>query len=180
MKYLWISLSLLSSGVYASDFRICTGEYALCAASPSTATNRMITVNTKDGPVQYPERVAVCPVLKGKAIADVSGGNMQGSCAPPGEGKVWSLFSLRTTFPQAPTWEQTPAAFQKYVTTAENGVSNQFSFACVLIKPVNGVKLANCYGAENETLNGSPVAIGTEIMTEAPVGTLYPVGGPLP
>jgi hypothetical protein len=93
---------------------------------------------------------------------------------------VWSLFSVRQSIPQAPSWAKAPVVFTKYTTSASNGVSNQFSFLCTKIKPVNGVPLASCLGAENETLNGSIVAVGTEVMTEAPAGTLYPVGGPLP
>lgn len=179
MKYLVILAVLFAGSVCASDFAICTGEYALCAASPTTATTQTVTVNTKNGPVVYAGRIAICPILKGPAIADTAGGNMTGSCSAP-KGHVWSLFSVRKTIPQAPTWAETPVVFTKYVTTATNGVSNQFSFLCTKIKPVNGVPLASCLGAENEMLDGSPVVVGTTVMTEAPAGTLYPVGGPLP
>ena len=179
MKYLIIATALLAGTAFASDFAICVGEYALCAASGTTATTETVVVNTKDGPVTYPGRIAICPILRGPAIADLSGGNMTGSCTSP-KGHVWSLFSVRQTIPQAPSWDRSKVVFTKYTTTATNGVSNQFSFLCKKIKPINGVPLASCLGAENEMLDGSPVVVGTAVVTEAPAGTLYPVGGPLP
>jgi hypothetical protein len=33
----------------------------------------------------------------------LSGGNMQGSCEPPGPGQIWSAYQLRPDIPQALT-----------------------------------------------------------------------------
>jgi hypothetical protein len=160
----------------AQTLAICHGEYALCAASPATPTGKTITVN---GTV-FQEGVAVCPVLKGKSIANLD--LMQGSCRS-GPGKVWSLFSTVTTFPQAPTWESVPAVHRTFVTTAgAGGMSNMWSFECVKQpNKVNGVELANCYGPLNESAwNSKAVPVGATVVTDAPVGATYPVGGPIP
>ena len=177
MKYLAASLILLATPAMASNYQICTGEFALCAASPATPTGKTIMVNTANQPVAFPEAVAVCPVLQGTAIADVTGGNMKGSCAPPHGDKVWSLFAARPVFPQAPDWKPTKAQFRSFVVSPSTPISNMFSFACTKIR---GTRQANCYGAINENLSGATVSDGTTAVTEAPVGATYPVSGPLP
>ena len=177
MKYLATTLVFLATPAMASNYQICTGEFALCAASPATPTGNSIMVNTTNGPVAFPEAVAVCPVLQGPAIADVTGGNMKGSCAPPGGGKVWSLFAARPVFPQAPDWKPTKAQFCSFVVSPSTPMSNMFSFACTKIP---GTRQANCYGPINESLSGAVVPDGTTAVTEAPVGATYPVSGPLP
>src|SRR5262249_38040038 len=69
-------------------YQICTGTYALCAASTCTPNDNMITVNVAGGgTAQFPEASCTCPVYNGPAIADVNGGNMRGSCAAPGPGQ---------------------------------------------------------------------------------------------
>lgn len=158
------------------QLKICTGEYALCAASASRPTNRAITVNGVD----FPERVAECPILRGPAIADVNGGNMKGSCASGGPEQVWSLFAVREKIPQAPSWKYAPAPYRSGVTTAQNGIANMFSFTCYRAKRHGAVHTAYCYGPENENLKGAVVPVGTKFMTQAPTSSLYPVGGPLP
>ena len=69
---------------------LCDGKYALCAASTCKLTGKKITTNNG---VTYPEVSCTCPVLEGKAIADLTGGNMAGSCAAPmvdgKEGVCW-------------------------------------------------------------------------------------------
>ena len=89
---------------------ICHGEYALCAASPTTPTGRMMTVKGK----KFREGMAVCPILNGDAIANLN--LMNGSCAAPGPGKVWSLFGVpaQTSYPQQPTWDVAPALFRSF------------------------------------------------------------------
>ena len=101
-------MSLYPPLAHATTVQICDGEFALCAASPSTAVpNQTISVNGKT----FALATAVCPVLKGPAVADLELTN--NSCAPPGPGKVWSLFQPRTKFPQAPTWSTQHAAVRK-------------------------------------------------------------------
>ena len=76
----------------------CKGDFALCAASNCTpvlnpdGTPKMIRARTEGGGfASYPEMSCMCPILRGAAIADVTGGNMRGSCAAPSKNGVWSL-----------------------------------------------------------------------------------------
>lgn len=174
------AMGLFSTQLLAaeSQFAICKGEFALCAASSAKLTGNTIMV----GGTSFREAVAVCPVLTGESIADLSGGNMKGSCDAPGKGQVWSLFSPVQKFPQAPDWKpNTKAHFRTFVTgVRSSGMSNMFSFACKKTDVVNGTQLADCYGPTNENLQGQPVPVGTVVITEAPAGAPYPVGGPLP
>ena len=165
-------LALLPISVSAADLMICNGEYALCAASGSTPTGKKITVNGK----VFAEGMAVCPVLKGRSVAN--GALMKNSCdAPPG--KVWSLFSTVSEAPQAPTWAVAPLVHRTFVLSKTEGMSNQWSFLCdKQAKPVNGVQLASCYGPINESpLTNGHVKMGSTIVTDAPAGVLNPVGG---
>jgi len=165
-------LVLFCGNAAAADLMICNGEYALCAASGSTPTGKMITVKGK----KFQEGMAVCPVLKGQSVAN--GALMKNSCdAPPG--KVWSLFSTVTEAPQAPTWAVAPLVHRTFTLAKDSGMSNQWSFLCdKQAKPVNGVQLASCYGPINESpLTNGHVKNGATIITDAPVGALNPVGG---
>ena len=170
-------LALLPVSVSAADLMICNGEFALCAASASVPTGKTIRVEGKE--VQ--EGMAVCPVLTGKAVAN--GKLMQGSGNAPA-GKVWSLFSTVTEYPQAPSWAVVPMTPRSFVTSTEpgGGMSNQWSYLCAKqAKKVNGVQLANCYGPINESpWNNGHVAPGTAAFTAAPVGAANPVGGDIP
>lgn len=171
MKKLLLLL-LLPVNVFAADLMICNGEYALCAASGSTPTGKMIMVKGKE----FAEGMAVCPVLTGRSVAN--GALMKNSCdAPPG--KVWSLFSTVSEAPQAPTWAVAPLVHRTFVLSKTEGMSNQWSFLCdKQAKKVNGVQLASCYGPINESpLTNGHVKMGSTIVTDAPVGALNPVGG---
>ena len=174
MKYLLIFAMFIGSA-QAMNLAICEGEFALCAASPATPTGKKIVVNGKT----FQEGMAVCPVLKGKSIADLS--LMNGACKAP-KGKVWSLFSTVTSYPQAPDWAIKPVVVTKFVTTKESGMSNMWSFSCeIQAKKVNGVRLASCYGPINESpWNGDHVPVGTISFSAAPPGALNPVGGNFP
>ena len=88
---------LLQSPAPPTGVTTCSGEFALCAASTCTpvldskGNPKMIQVRVAGGGLaSYPEMSCICPILKGKAIADVNSGNMRGSCAAPKNG-VWSL-----------------------------------------------------------------------------------------
>ena len=165
-------IALLCGNAAAADIMLCNGEYALCAASGSTPTGKMITVKGK----KFQEGMAVCPVLKGQSVAN--GALMKNSCdAPPG--KVWSLFSNVSEAPQAPTWAVAPLVHRTFTLAKDSGMSNQWSFLCdKQAKPVNGVTLASCYGPINESpLTNGHVKMGSTIITDAPAGVLNPVGG---
>jgi len=171
MKKLLI-LALLPCSVAAADLMICNGEYALCAASGSTPTGKMIAVKGK----LFREGMAVCPVLTGRSVAN--GALMKNSCdAPPG--KVWSLFSTVSEAPQAPSWAVAPLVKRSFILGKDSGMSNQWSFLCdKQAKKVNGVTLASCYGPINESpFNNGHIKPGTTVITDAPVGVLNPVGG---
>jgi len=165
-------LALFCVNVSAADLMICNGEYALCAASGSTPTGKTIMVKGK----AFQEGMAVCPVLKGRSVAN--GALMKNSCdAPPG--KVWSLFSTVSEAPQAPTWAVAPLIHRTFVLSKTEGMSNLWSFICdKQAKLVNGVQLASCYGPINESpLTNGHVKMGSTIITDAPAGVLNPVGG---
>ena len=169
----------LVSTLKAQTIAICTGEYALCAASPTTLTGKTISVGGKT----FKEGVAVCPVLSGQAVANMT--LMQGSCNAP-KGKVWSLFGVppQTAYPQAPDWTVQPAVFRSFKVgdTPTTGMSNMWSFLCTKqAKQVNGVTLASCYGPVMESpWTGNHVVSGETAFTQAPVGASYPVGGNVP
>jgi len=100
MKKLCLSLLMFFSGLTFAQttptIALCDGDYALCAASTCRLTGNKIQTN--DGK-SWPEVICTCPILKGKAIADLTGGNMKGSCAAP-TGQVWSLFAPKVYYPQ--------------------------------------------------------------------------------
>ena len=164
-------IALLCGNASAAEIILCNGEYALCAASGSTPTGKMITVKGK----KFQEGMAVCPVLKGQSVAN--GALMKNSCDAPA-GKVWSLFSTVSEAPQAPTWAVAPLVHRTFTLSKTEGMSNLWSFICDKQKIVNGVQLASCYGPINESpLTDGHVKMGSTIITDAPVGVLNPVGG---
>jgi len=176
-----VLITLFSMAVQAGpSLSICHGEYALCAASPTTPVpGKTVTVK---GTV-FPMGTSVCPVLTGESIADLS--LMNGSCdAPSGKDMVWSLFSTRTSYPQAPSWDNVTAVIRTFTMTDApgGGMSNMWSFPCTKRpKKVNGAKLADCVGPMNESpWTTTTVPVGSTIGTAAPVGANNPVGGNFP
>ena len=178
MKYIMAVIGCLIAGSSSGEpvkLMICNGEYALCAASGSTPTGKVILVKGKT----FQEGMAVCPILKGRSIANAE--LINSSCDAPA-GKVWSLFSTVTEFPQAPTWAVVPAVHRTFTLSKTEGMSNQWSMLCdKQAKPVNGVQLASCFGPINESpFTNGHIKPGAKIVTDAPVGVLNPVGGNLP
>jgi hypothetical protein len=158
---------------------MCDGDYALCAASTCTRTGKTITTN--DGQV-WPEVVCTCPILKGKAIADLTGGNMKGSCAAP-SGQVWSLFAPKVFYPQeASNFVTTPKSATKASVQACSGKfapgsTNCWSMICNIGKTINGSPTAECKCPIQQ------IKFGTEFLTEAGQGdasvcTQHPVAAP--
>lgn len=176
IKFL-IAFAFIGAACAEPALIMCNGKYALCAASPTTPTGKTIVVNG----VTFQEGVSVCPVLKGESVGDR---NLIGSCKPPeGKHKVWSLFSTEMNYPQAPSWAVVKAQPRTFVTTAgEGGMANQWSYPCTIRpKKVNGATLADCLGPINESpFGGAVVPVGTSVLTSAPPGSAYPVGGNLP
>jgi hypothetical protein len=128
------------------DFRICRGYFALCAASTCTSTGGQITVRTATGgTARFPEADCTCPVLLGPSIANLAGGNMQGSCEPPGPGQIWSTYQPRPNIPQAlnnwvptPPEAAAPPLFCPKSLNLGNQLVNCFSFLCDSEHYING------------------------------------------
>jgi hypothetical protein len=172
-------ITLFTGTVVAHSLGICQGEYALCAASPTTPTGKTMLIDGKT----FREGMAVCPVLNGISIANLD--LMKGTC-DIGPGKVWSLFGIPpvTEYPQAPSWDVTPAEFRSFTIgeTQDTGMSNMWSFPCLIQEvKVNGVTLASCYGPIMESpWTNDHVKPGQTGFTQAPEGAIYPVGGNAP
>ena len=145
------------------DFQFCRGYFALCAASTCTRTGKQIAVNTVTGRTRnFPEADCTCPVILGPSLANLSGGNMQGSCEPPGPGQIWSSFQIRPNIPQALTnWVPTlpEAATQVQLCPASLHLGNQyaqcFSMSCDMETYINNVPVVTCHCALGAMLTGA-------------------------
>jgi hypothetical protein len=182
-------------GARAADehqFQICHGYFALCAASTCTPTGKKIRVNVSgDGTALFPEADCTCPVFSGNAIADVVGGNMQGSCEPPSSEQIWSLYSVRREIPQeingwVPTGPEAaaPFLFCSKDLNLGNQLVNCFSFACDSLRYINGVPVATCHCPIGESLSGMQVPAHTAFLSQAGQGdqafcAQHPVAGPI-
>jgi hypothetical protein len=175
------------------NLQVCTGEYALCAAAICTPNAETIEVNTVTGTAPFPEASCTCPVYYGPAIADVNGGNMQGSCAPPGPSQIWSLYWPKSHMPQQiNNWSLRPSKTeaQCQLCSATENVGDTFatcfSFACTLDRRrSNGVKTATCFCPLGEDPSGVAVPPATAVVTPAgqcnsSVCADHPVGAACP
>ena len=187
LGFSFIAIGALPVRSAEPDVQICTGEYALCAASTCKPTGRTMTI----GGVAYPQMDCKCPILKGPAIADLNGGNMKGSCAPAGAKQVWSLYSVRQNVPQEMNkWSKLPAKTEMVHQTCPASlglgaqVVNCFSFNCTRSQDENGVEIAICHCPAGESPVGKPIAANTAFITDAGQGNQSycgksPVGGPI-
>ena len=189
------ALTSAAAAAGGHDFAICSDSFALCAASTCTPdrNGKTITVNvTAGGTAQFPEADCTCPVLRGPSLADLSGGNMQGSCQPPSDEQVWSLYAPRSNIPQALTdWRRGPSATNAplLVCPASFNLGTQFancfSFACDLAGRINGQPVATCHCALGESIEGTSVPPNSAFATQAGQGDSeicdeHPVAGSLP
>ena len=179
---------------FQHDFRYCVGDYALCAASTCTPTGGTIAVNTAGGgTANFPAAECTCPIFNGPALADLNGGNMTGSCDPPPNNGVWSLYSPMGHIPQEiNNWSKgkKQSAAPIFVCPAElnqgNQFANCFSFACVRAGKVKGnIEVATCTCPLGESLEGTPVPAHSEFATPAgqcheDICSQHPVGAPFP
>ena len=181
MKKILLLLAVLAFNAHAKDtpgITVCNGEYALCAASTCKPTNKTI-IGTNGIP--YPEVECRCPILNGRAIADTTAGNMQGSCNPTDSKHVWSLFAPKLYYPQeANGFSKKPkdmkATVQKCDASLNLGAqsSNCFSWNCV--KGPDGIAVCSCPTGQ--------VPSATTFLTEAGQGnpeacSQYPVSLPI-
>lgn len=162
---------------------IVEGKFAFCGASGAKPTGDTITVEGK----QFLEGVAACPVMDGFSVAN----NIlvpNPSVTPDStDGTVWSYFWYFDSVPQAPTWEKLPTANRTFTIgkTPDSSMSNMWCMPCkVLPNKVNGVTIAECYGALNELAFPMRRALrahaGQTSVTQAPVGATYSVGTIIP
>ena len=124
---------------------ICTGQFALCAASACEPTGGTITNQSGES---FPEVKCTCPILYGDNIADLSAGNMT-SCEPTDDKHVWSTFWPRTNFPrQENDFSHDDAQMKGNVVNCPaslkqgHAASNCFSWNCEIDK--NGLAICSC------------------------------------
>jgi hypothetical protein len=173
------------------DFQICHGYFALCAASTCKPTGGQITVRTAaGGTATFPEANCKCPVILGPSIANLAGGNMQGSCVPK-RGQIWSTYQPRPNIPQAITnWVPSlpeaaaPPLFCSKSRNLGNQLVNCFSFACNSQTYINNVPVVTCHCPIGESLAGTSVPAHTSFLTQAGQGDPafcadHPVSGPI-
>jgi len=165
----------------APGLTMCSGSYALCAAATCKPTGQYITDNEGQ---TFPEVLCKCPVFTGVALADVTGGNMQGSCTPPVNG-VWSLFSLNLNIPQEinGVWREFVPALPHNCPKTISGqpvyFGQCFSYSCKNVRRINGVVVADCYcPAEQSTAPGLTEFAVQAGQCEQSVCTQIPVGAP--
>jgi hypothetical protein len=159
------------------EFRFCHGYFALCAASTCTPTRRHIAVNTINGGTRYfPEADCTCPVILGTSIANLSGGNMRGSCEPPPEGgQLWSTYQARPDIPQAltnwiPHLPEDAAPPQICPGSPNHQFVQCFSFSCDSESYMNNVPVVTCHCAIGATLAGLPAPPQSSFPTQAGQG----------
>jgi hypothetical protein len=164
---------VMAQGVQDS-FKFCIGDFALCAASTCTPTGKIIAVNTASGTAEFSAAQCTCPIFSGPAIADVKGGNMQGSCDPPPNTGVWSLYSLMGDIPQViNNWNpgKKKSEAPVFVCPAELNLGAQFvncfNFACERAGKINSVEVATCVCPLGESLEGTGVPANTAFATQA-------------
>jgi hypothetical protein len=158
-----------------ADFQFCHGYFALCAASTCKATGGTIAVNTITGGTRnFPEADCTCPVILGTSIANLSGGNMKGSCEPPEDGKIWSSYQARPDIPQEITnWvpHLPEDAAPPQICPANHNLGNQysqcFSFSCENEHYTNNAPVVTCHCAIGATLAGLPAQPQSSFPTQA-------------
>ncbi len=156
-------------------YKFCRGYFALCAASTCTPTGGTITVNViGGGTAVFPEADCTCPIFYGRALADVNGGTMTGSCTPPSTDELWSIYQNTERIPQAINdWVQSGpkvwAPNQDCKASLELGDQsvNCFGFPCDSEDYINGVPVTTCHCALGESFEGTAVAPHTAFWTHA-------------
>jgi hypothetical protein len=112
---------------------------------------------------------------------------MNGSCQPPPNNGVWSLYELNSEIPQAINdWKKNgpKAAAPAFICTGNNvQFSNCFSFACVRAGEIKGVPVATCFCAIQEGIDAQPIPVGSQFITQAgqcaqSICTQFPIGAP--
>ena len=172
LTLLCLSADTIVAAQQITDFRFCPGRYALCAASICSPTGNTIKVNGSNQ--KFTEADCLCPVFTGFGIADVKAGTMQGSCLPPTQGGIWSLYSVQPEIPQeingwVTTSPQADAPPMECPSDLHLGTQqvNCFSFACDSETSINGVPVVTCHCAMGESPEGKKVPPPTAFVTQA-------------
>jgi len=161
------------------DFQLCHGYFALCDASLCNATGKQITFKTAAGGTATAlEAECTCPVILGHALANLAGGNMQGSCAPPGPDQLWSIWeATRSEIPQALTdWVPTAPAPTAPTLQCPSSlkVGDQFtqcfSFLCDSETYINNVPVVTCRCPIGVDIAGNPTKRNASFVTRAGKG----------
>jgi hypothetical protein len=162
--------------------RIVNGKFAFCGASGAEPTGRIIEVQGK----KFKEGRSLCPVMNGPSIANTAL-VPNPTVTPDGtENTVWSYFWYFDSVPQAPSWWPAPTVNRSFVIGDEPStqMSNMFCMPCRIVKEQAGVQIAECFGPLNELAVPLRRAIrarkGETSITQAPVGSDYPVGTVIP
>ena len=147
MKIILLLVALLwgHSSFADKGITICSGQFALCAASACEPTGGTITNQSGES---FPEVKCTCPILYGDNIADLSAGNMT-SCEPTDENSVWSTFWPRFDYPrQQNDFSHNADAMKGNIVECPASLkqghraSNCFSWNCKIDK--NGVAICSC------------------------------------
>lgn len=183
----------MAAAASGHHYKLCFGYYALCDASTCTPTGGTVTVNViGGGTAEFPEADCVCPILYGSATADLNGGQMSGSCAPPSADELWSIWSRAKYVPQAVhDWAQWGplARAKKQICPASLNLGdksvNCFGFVCDSARLINSVPVVTCHCALGEAFDGTAVSPDTAFWTDAGQGdpvfcSQYPAATPLP
>ena len=134
---------------------------------------------------EYDESECKCPIITKEmayqngvellGLAALEEGNMKGSCARPGPGKIWSYAGVgMELWPQEstqPPFQTAQVVFQDCPAGTKG--SNCWNYECKIDpKPINGVRVATCFCAIGSSYFGQPVDPNLLIMTGA--GSRYP------
>jgi hypothetical protein len=148
-------------------------EFALCAASTCTATGG--TIKDNQG-MSHKAVSCVCPILTGNNIADLNGGNMQGSCTSSDPTIVYSTFEYLDSFPQLinGAWQEAMAITQ--ICLSQDSFSQCWNWQCTRAGTQNGIELADCTCPMEKTSYSFATQAGLGDPSDC---AQLPVGGPL-
>jgi hypothetical protein len=148
-------------------------EFALCAASTCVATGGFVKNNQG---MKYPAVSCECPIIVGDNVADLNGGNMQGSCTSTDPNAVYSTFEYADSFPQLinGTWQVAPSVMQ--VCPSTDSFSQCWNWRCTRDGTQNGVALAQCTCPMEKTKDSFVTQAG---QGDSSACSELPVGGPL-
>jgi hypothetical protein len=125
----------------------------------------------------FPEADCTYPIFYGVSLANLAGGNMQGSCNPPGPGQnlvgIFPPAGNSTSDQRLGSERPGPQRRGKFCPANFNQgsqLANCFSFACDSETYINGVPVATCHCPLGESFAGTQVSAHTRFSTQAGQG----------